>query len=282
MNLIKFVLTLTLFLLTLLASAQTGTLTGKVYNASDNQPIPFADVVLENTNYYTTTDDNGWFVIDNIKPGVYNVVITLLGFEEERISEVSINNIRTQNLEVLLSENTNQLEEVVVKSNAFRTKAESPVSVAKIGITEIMRSPGANRDISFVVRNLPGVATTNAFRNDLIVRGGSPGENKFYMDGIEIPNLNHFATQGSSGGPVGMVNVNFIQNVDFYTGSFPANRGNALSSVMDITSKMPNAKTFTGNVTIGSSDFRFDIGYTYRSQLRHALIGSSFLFTVFV
>jgi outer membrane receptor for ferrienterochelin and colicin len=255
MNLIKFVLTLTLFLLTLLASAQTGTLTGKVYNASDNQPIPFADVVLENTNYYTTTDENGWFVIDNIKPGVYNVVITLLGFEEERISEVSINNIRTQNLEVLLSENTAQLEEVIVKSNAFRTKAESPVSVAKIGITEIMRSPGANRDISFVVRNLPGVATTNAFRNDLIVRGGSPGENKFYMDGIEIPNLNHFATQGSSGGPVGMVNVNFIQNVDFYTGSFPANRGNALSSVMDITSKMPNAKAFTGNVTIGSSDF---------------------------
>ncbi|MCC7520058.1 MAG: carboxypeptidase-like regulatory domain-containing protein, partial [Flavobacteriaceae bacterium] len=155
MNLIKFVITLTLFLVTILASAQTGTLTGKIYNASDNQPIPFADVLLENTNYYTTSDENGFFSIENIKPGVYNLLVTLLGYNEERIPEVSINNIRTQNLEVFLSENTAQLEEVVVKTNAFRTKAESPVSVAKIGITEIMRSPGANRDISFVVRNLP-------------------------------------------------------------------------------------------------------------------------------
>ena len=235
--------------------AQTGTLTGKVLSVSGNQPIVYADVVLENTTYYTSTDENGNFKIENIKPGVYNLLVSSLGFQQERISELTIGNIRNQFVEILLKENISQLEEVIVKTSAFRTKAESPVSAAKIGVTEIMRSPGANRDISFVVRNLPGVATTNNFRNDLIVRGGSPSENRFFMDGIEIPNINHFATQGSSGGPVGMVNVNFIQNVEFFTGAFPVNKGNALSSVMDITTKKANSERLTGSVTVGSSDF---------------------------
>ncbi|PIE48409.1 MAG: hypothetical protein CSA40_00630 [Flavobacteriales bacterium] len=178
--------------------AQTGTISGHVMSESDNSPIAFADVVLENTNYFTTTDEDGRFIIEEIKPGTYNMLI---------------------------------------------------------GVTEIYRSPGANRDVSFVVRNLPGVATsTNNFRNDLIVRGGAPGENRFFMDGIEIPNINHFATQGSSGGPVGMINVNFIQGVDFYTGSFPVSRGNALSSVMDITTRFPSQDKLSGSVTLGSSD----------------------------
>jgi hypothetical protein len=76
-----------------------------------------------------------------------------------------------------------------------------------------------------------------SFRNDLIVRGGSPNENRFYLDGIEVPNINHFATQGASGGPVGLLNVDFINEVDFYSGAFPSNRGNALSSVLDIKFK---------------------------------------------
>lgn len=255
MNFVKFLLTIIIFLFTVILKAQTATLTGTVRNVADNQPIPLVDVVLEGTSYYTTTDIDGNFKIQNIKPGVYNVLVSLLGYNDERITELTISNVRTQKLEILLKENVSNLQEVVVKTSAFKTKSESPISVTRIGVTEIMRSPGANRDISFVVRNLPGVATTNSFRNDLIVRGGSPSENKFFMDGIEIPNINHFATQGSSGGPVGMINVNFIQNVDFYTGSFPVSRGNALSSVMDITTKKANSERLSGSVTLGSSDF---------------------------
>lgn len=81
---------------------------------------------------------------------------------------------------------------------------------------------------------MPGVTYTASFRNDIIIRGGAPNENRFYLDGIEVPNINHFATQGSSGGPVGMINVDFIREVEFYSGAFPVNYGNALSSVFPL------------------------------------------------
>ncbi len=251
--------TVFLFFLGLNLFSQTGKLSGTVFSASDNQPLAFADVVLQNTNYYTTTDKEGKFSIENIKPGIYNLQVSFLGFQTYTLSELTINNIRSQYLDIYLKENLAQLDEVVIKTSAFQRKAESPVSASSIGVTEIMRSPGANRDISSVIQNLPGVATTSAFRNDLIVRGGAPGENRFYMDGIEIPNINHFATQGSSGGPVGMINVNFINNVNFYTGAFPVSRGNALSSVMDIYTKNANPDKLSGNITIGSSDFGLTI-----------------------
>ena len=85
-------------------------------------------------------------------------------------------------------------------------------------LREIEKSPGANRDISRIVQAYPGVAFSPAgYRNDLIVRGGSPSENRFYLDGIEIPNINHFSTQGASGGPVGIINADLIREINFYT-----------------------------------------------------------------
>ena len=103
-----------------------------------------------------------------------------------------------------------------------------------IGLREIEKSPGANRDVSRIVRSYPGVSFSPVgYRNDLIVRGGGPSENNFYMDGIEIPNINHFATQGASGGPVSIVNADLIREISFYTGAFPADRAGALSSVLD-------------------------------------------------
>ena len=120
--------------------------------------------------------------------------------------------------------------------------------------TEIERLPGANRDVSKVIAALPGVAARATFRNDIIIRGGSPGENKFYLDGIEVPNINHFATQGSSGGPVGLLNVNFIREVEFYSGAFPANRANGLSSVLSFKQKDGNKDALITNFALGSSD----------------------------
>jgi hypothetical protein len=123
-----------------------------------------------------------------------------------------------------------------------------------IGEAEIKRNPGGNRDISKVLQSLPGVASVPSFRNDLIVRGGSPNENRFFLDGIEVPNINHFATQGASGGPVGLLNVDFINEVDFYSGAFPANRGNALSSVLDLKFKDGRADKAGLNFTLGATD----------------------------
>lgn len=239
--------------------AQTGVLKGKVVDANSNETVAFADILIENTNLYTNSNELGEFRIDDIPPGVYNIKVSSLGYESQTLSEMTIGSVRELFIDVLLVENVKQLEEVEITSRVFKRDAESPVSVTRLGATEIYRSPGANRDISSVVQTLPGVATTASFRNDLIVRGGAPGENKFFLDGIEIPNINHFATQGSSGGPVGMINVNFIKNVDFYTGSFPSSRGNALSSIMDISSKKGNSDKFSGILTLGSSDFGLTI-----------------------
>ena len=85
--------------------------------------------------------------------------------------------------------------------------------------------------------------------------GGAPNENRFYLDDVEVPNINHFATQGSSGGPVGLINVNFIKEVDFYSGAFPANRGNALSSVMNFRQADGRDDRIGGTFLMGSSDF---------------------------
>ena len=123
-----------------------------------------------------------------------------------------------------------------------------------LSIQEIEKDPGSNSDISRVIQVLPGVASTLAFRNDIIVRGGGPGENRFYLDGVEIPYINHFSTQGASGGPVGIINVDFIREVNLYTGAFQASRGNALSSVMELRQMEGSQDNFNGRFSMGSSD----------------------------
>jgi hypothetical protein len=148
---------------------------------------------------------------------------------------------------------------VVIKASPFIKKIESPVSARIIGIDEIEKNPGGNRDISRVIQSFPGVASTPAFRNDVIVRGGGPNENRFYIDNVEIPYLNHFSTQGSSGGPVGIINVDFVQSVDFISGAFPASKGNALSSILNFTFTDGNKDKMKYRATLGASDLGLTI-----------------------
>lgn len=162
-----------------------------------------------------------------------------------------------------MDELIDSLKVIEVTGSPFNKTEESPVSLRTIGSSEIDRNPGGNRDISKVIQSLPGVASTASFRNDIIIRGGSPNENRFYLDGIEVPNINHFSTQGASGGPVGMINVNFIREVDFYSGAFPANKGNALSSVFDFKQKDGNSEKLITTATLGSSD----LGLTFDGPL---------------
>ncbi|MGB5323017.1 TonB-dependent receptor [Lutimonas sp.] len=234
--------------------AQTGSIKGRVYNEINNESIPFANIVLDSTQIGTTSDEDGRFEINNIKPGIYNLTCSFVGFKTSYLYEITIGSAAVTDINIALTEESALLDQVVIQTNRIEKSEESPLSKQTIGATEIYRNPGANRDISRVIQILPGVATTVSFRNDIIVRGGAPNENRFYLDGIEIPNINHFATQGSSGGPVGLINVNFIRDVDFYSGAFPANRGNTLSSVMDFKQITGNREKFGGTFMLGSSD----------------------------
>ncbi len=241
-------------LVSTMVSAQSGKITGRVFNAINNQPVEFAKVQLVGLQKGAITDFDGNFTIENIEPGVYSVKASSSGFIELIRDEITVTNARSVELDFPMDEIVVEKKEVTVKAKPFRKIKESPVSLKTLNSTEIERLPGANRDVSKVLQALPGVASPASFRNDVIIRGGSPSENRFYLDGIEVPNINHFATQGSSGGPVGLLNVNFIREVDFYSGAFPANYASGLSSVISFKQKEGNKEALLANFAVGSSD----------------------------
>ena len=265
------------FLLISYASwAQTGLISGRISNPINNEPIPFANVILQGTITGASFDLEGLYEIKNLEPGLYNVEATFLGFKKKVEFEVQVFNNKPAQVNFQLEEDSQTLDAVEVRANPFEKKEESPVSLRTIGVSEIERNPGGNRDISKALQSLPGVAFSVAFRNDLIIRGGAPNENRFYLDGIEIPNINHFATQGSSGRPNGLINVNFIREVDFYSGAFPANRGNMLSSVLEFKMKDPRQDRIGGNFTLGSSD----AGITIESPIAILPVNNQWNYTI--
>jgi hypothetical protein len=253
----RFFLFFTLFTLfaCLHVQAQTGVIRGKVTDAATNEPIPFAIVSLEGTSIGIACNIDGVYELKNLAPALYNVQAKVIGYKSQTVYEIQVTNVKAAEANFVLEADVNKSDTVVIQASPFNKTAESPVSLRTIGVAEIERNPGGNRDISKAVQSLPGVASSNAFRNDIIIRGGAPNENRFFLDGVEVPNINHFATQGASGGPVGMINVNFIREVDFYSGAFPAMRGNAMSSVFDFKMKDGNADKLITNVTVGASDF---------------------------
>ncbi len=234
--------------------AQQGTIEGRVYNAKNDEPVEFATVAIFGTAIGSISDLDGNFMFTGLEPGYIELRVSSVGFETYVSEAIQVTNAKKVFIEIPLKEANVQLDEVVVKASPFRKIDESPVSLQRISIEEIEKSPGGNRDISKVIQSFPGVASTPAQRNDVIVRGGGPSENTFYLDGIEIPNINHFATQGASGGPVGIINADFLREVNLYTGAFPANKGNALSSVIDLYQVDGNPEKLNFRGSVGASD----------------------------
>ncbi|MBS3807834.1 MAG: TonB-dependent receptor [Bacteroidales bacterium] len=247
---------LALLVMSISVAAQPGkgVIEGRVYNAQNNEPVPFANVVLWQTTTGSVSNYDGEFKFTGLEPGYVKLKVSSVGYETYVTESFMVTNAKPVFLEIPLNEKTEQLQEVVVRASPFRLDKESPVSLRRIGVEEIEKSPGANRDISRVIQSFPGVASGVSFRNDVIVRGGGPSENSFYLDEVEIPNINHFATQGASGGPVGIINVDFIREVDFYSGAFPANRGGALSSVLDLKQINGNKEQVELQGAIGASE----------------------------
>ncbi len=255
-----FLFTITLFItLTLSAQQNSGIIKGRVYNLKTNEGVPFATVQIWGTTTGAITDFDGNFSFTGIKPGFVELRVSSIGFTPFISSAVMVTNSNQVNLEIPLEESEISIGEVVIKASPFTKRIETPVSVRIIGIDEIEKNPGGNRDISKVIQSFPGVASTPAFRNDVIIRGGGPNENRFYIDNVEIPYLNHFSTQGASGGPVGILNVDFVQSVDFLSGAFPASKGNALSSILNFTFVDGNKDKMKYRATLGASDLGLTI-----------------------
>ena len=236
------------------AFSQKGIIKGRVVNAKTNEPIEFAGVQIQGTTQGTTSHEDGVFEFANVSPGFVRLIVSFIGFETTASPEMQVMGNQTSFIEIQLPESSVQLQEVSVRPNYNMKRIESPISVISVGVRDIEKGAGVNRDVSKVIQTLPGVGATDPNRNDLIVRGGGPSENVFYLDGIEIPIINHFATQGSSGGVVGVINPDFVEEISFYTGAFPANRTNALSSVMDIRQRDGSKDRVHTKLSIGASD----------------------------
>jgi outer membrane receptor for ferrienterochelin and colicin len=250
----KIIKILILFILPFSAFAQEASLRGRVVEAVSNEPLPFVNIVVQGTSTGTITDLDGYFILNGLNPGFIRIEASFIGYKKVISSEIEVSVANTNFIEIKMEEKSEQIEEVKVTASPFRKTVESPVSLRSISIGEIEKSPGANRDISKVIQSFPGVQSTPAYRNDVIIRGGGPSESRFYLDGVEVPFINHFSTQGASGGPVGIINADFIREVNYYSGAFPANRGNALSGVLEFFQIDGNEEKLKLQGTLGASE----------------------------
>ena len=244
---------LTLFL-AVAGLAQNAQIKGIISDASNNDPLPFANILVVGTEIGTTSDLDGNFILTGLEPGFVRLQASYLGYTTLTSEDIILGNNSIPYIELKLEPSSALLNEIVISVDPFEKRQEAPISMQSIGVREIESNPGSNRDISRVIQSFPGVGSTPAFRNDVIIRGGGPSENRFFLDDVEIPVLNHFSTQGASGGPVGIINADFIKSVDFYSGSFPADKYNALSGVFDFKQKEGSRDKTNLQGTLGASE----------------------------
>jgi len=243
-----------------LLAQNTGFLTGTVKDKLTQETLIGATVKLEGTEFGAATDVEGNFRIAGIPPKSYNVTASYVGYTAQTKFNVVLTTGNASQLNFELEPDGQALGEVVVSANRSVRIAstETPLSIQNLSVEEIKSNPGGNFDISRVVQALPGVGgvagTGGGFRNDLIIRGGGPSENVFYLDGVEIPVINHFTTQGAAGGPTGMLNVSFIEDATLASSAFNARYDNALSSVLQFRQRDGNPERLQGNVRIGASE----------------------------
>lgn len=243
-----------------LFSQNKGVIAGTVINQSTQLPIEAVTVLVEQTALGAVTDSLGRFRVSNIDPKTYTIIFSKIGYKTFTLYNTVLTSGNEVSVTVEMQEDIQSIAEVTVtgRRTAKVATLETPLSVQRLTSEEIKANPGGNFDISRVINTLPGVGGTagsvGGFRNDIIIRGGGPGENVFYLDGIEIPVINHFATQGAGGGPTGILNVSFIEDVKLSSSAFDARYDNALSSVFEFKQKKGNSNRVQGNVRLSATE----------------------------
>jgi len=248
----RTILQLVTILLVLASSvfAQVGTMTGKVVDNDNQQALPGVNVILQGTELGAATDPNGNFLIRKVPVGPYSVLFSFIGFEKKILTDVFVKSNKNTHLSVKLAWKVIAGEEISVMAGYFEQPEDRPVSIQTLSYEEIRRSPGAREDVSRMIQNLPGVNPTSDDRNDLVVRGGSPSEVLFRIDHFDIPNPNHFGTQGATGGPISMINTEFVDNLKFMAGGFTAPYGHKLSGAMDVQFREGNREGYNSKIDL--------------------------------
>ncbi|WP_020571259.1 TonB-dependent receptor [Neolewinella persica] len=243
------------FFCTFVFAQTTVSIYGSVIDGLTAEPLIGVTVKIGDGQIGTVTDLDGKYELTGITPGSYNISASYLGYETVTRSNVIVQSKGNDAINFELRETQTELETVVVRANPFQTSRTTPLSLQRLSPDEIKTYPGGNNDIAKVVQSLPGIQGSVAgFRNDVIIRGGAPNENVYYLDGIEIPNINHFSTQGSAGGPVGLLNVDFIEGVELASSAFDARYDNPLSGVLQFDQRVGNRRERQTNLRISASE----------------------------
>lgn len=220
-------------------------------------PLIGANVYIEGTTNGASTDLDGYYFISGVEAGNYNLIAGYIGYESQTQFNILVKSVGNQLYNFQLEEQSTGLDEVVITAyqNKVSRPKETPLSTQKLTANELATYPGGNNDVVRVAQSLPGVSpSVGGFRNDLIIRGGAPNESVYYLDGVEIPNINHFSTQGSGGGPVGLLNVSFIDNVTLASSAFGAQYDNPLSGVLQFEQREGNRRDFSTNLRVSASE----------------------------
>ncbi len=232
-----------------------GIILGTIIDAETQSPVEDAVIEILNTGNKTTTDSTGNFFFQNLKYDSYLIKISGTGYDPLIKSDLIV--YASKPLELIIKLNSKGIitDQIDVEANYFQKSSDVNISSLNLDFEEIRRAPGATEDISRMIQTIPGVSIGNDQRNDIIVRGGSPAENLILIDGIEIPNINHFGTDGSTSGAIGFINVKFIQETGILTGGFPTTFGDKLSSVIDINFREGSKKKFYSDINLSIAGF---------------------------
>ncbi len=240
-------------------SIEKGIISGRIISAITQRPLQGITVKIEETKLGAISNLDGYFSVKNVPVGIYAVKFTAVGYATYIQSNVVVSAVKPAQLEIELNEKMFEVGEVEVKASYFLRRIETSSSSQTLSSEDIRRTPGVQEDVVRATALLPGVGVTSSGRNDLLVRGGAPYENLFLVDNIEVPNINHFGTQGSTGGPLSIINIDFVKNVNFSSGAFGAKYGDKTSSITNITLRNGNEENFGGKAVLSATGFGFHL-----------------------
>ncbi len=227
----------------------TQVIRGVVLDRESKQPIPGANIIVVDSDPLigAVSDEKGIFRLEKVPVGRQSIKISYIGYHDRRINDMLIKSSKEVVLDIEIQEKIYQGDEFVISAKADKREAinkMATVSARTFSVEESQKYAGSLNDVARMAQNFAGVQGTNDNRNDLIIRGNSSIGVLYRLDGVDIPNPNHFALMGSTGGPISILNNNTLKNSDFYTGAFPAQYGNAIAGVFDLQLREGNDEKF--------------------------------------
>lgn len=237
------------------ANESIGTIVGTIVDATTKAPIPGATLRVTGTSRGGISKTNGRFTITNVPSGLHVITATAVGFAPTEVTDVVVSPGKPVTVALRMVQKVVELDAAVVTAEAFQKDVQTVTSTNLLSSEEVRRAPGVQEDVVRAIALLPGVAVTAAGRNDLAVRGGAPFENLFLVDNIEVPNINHFGSQGSTGGPLSLINVDLVQDISLSTGGFGPKYGDRLSSVTNLKLREGNSERLAGEANLSTTGF---------------------------